>query len=29
MNIVELMSLWPGGASFGYMPKNGRAGSSG
>jgi hypothetical protein len=23
MNIVEKMSLWDGGTSFGYMPKSG------
>ena len=26
MNIVEQVSLWYGGASFGYMPKNDIAG---
>jgi hypothetical protein len=29
MNIVEQVSLWHGGASFGYIPKSGIAGSSG
>jgi hypothetical protein len=29
MNIVEHVPLWPGGASFGYIPKTGIAGSSG
>jgi hypothetical protein len=29
MNIVELVSLWYVGASFGYMPKSGITGSSG
>jgi hypothetical protein len=29
MNIVEHVPLWYGGASFGYMPKTGKAGSSG
>ena len=29
MNIVEHVPLWHGGASFGYMFKNGIAGSSG
>jgi hypothetical protein len=29
MNIVEHMLLWPGGASFGNIPKSGIAGSSG
>ena len=29
MNIVEHMPLWHGGASFGYILKNGIAGSSG
>ena len=29
MNIVEHVPLWHGGASFGYMPKSGIAGSSG
>jgi hypothetical protein len=29
MNIVEHVPLWYGGASFGYMPKRGIAGSSG
>jgi hypothetical protein len=29
MNIVEHVSLWYGGASFGYMTKSGIAGSSG
>ena len=29
MNIVEHMPLWHGGASFGYIPKSGIAGSSG
>jgi hypothetical protein len=29
MNIVEHMSLWQGGASFGYISKSGIAGSSG
>jgi hypothetical protein len=29
MNIVEDVPLWYGGASFGYMPKSGIAGSSG
>jgi hypothetical protein len=29
MNIAEHMPLWHGGASFGYMPKSGIAGSSG
>jgi hypothetical protein len=29
MNMVEHMSLWYGGASFGYMPKSGIVGSSG
>ncbi|MQL00639.1 DUF3704 domain-containing protein [Escherichia coli] len=25
MNIVEQVSLWDGGASFGYMPRSGIA----
>ena len=29
MNIVEHVPLWHGGASFGYIPKSGIAGSSG
>jgi hypothetical protein len=29
MNIVEPVSLWYGGASFGYMPRSGIAGFSG
>ena len=29
MNIVELVSLWHSGTSFGYIPNNGIAGSSG
>ena len=29
MNIVKHMPLWHGGASFGYIPKSGIAGSSG
>jgi hypothetical protein len=29
MNIVEHLPLWHGGASFGYIPKSGIAGSSG
>jgi hypothetical protein len=29
MNKMEHKSLWYGGASFGYMPKSGIAGSSG
>ena len=29
MNIVEHVSLWHGGASFGYIPKNGISGSLG
>jgi hypothetical protein len=29
MNIVELVPLWHVGASFGYIPKSGIAGSSG
>ena len=29
MNIVEYVPLWHGGASFGYVPKSGIAGSSG
>jgi hypothetical protein len=29
MNIVEHIPLWHGGASFGYIPKSGIAGSSG
>ena len=29
MNIVDQVSLWHGGASFGYIPKSGIAGSSG
>ena len=29
MNIVELVPLWHGGASFGYIPKSDMAGSSG
>ena len=29
MNIVEHVSLWYGGASFGYMPRSGITGSSG
>jgi len=29
MNIVECIPLWDGGASFGYMPRSGIAGSSG
>jgi hypothetical protein len=29
INIVENMRLWHGGASFGYMSKSGRDGSSG
>jgi hypothetical protein len=29
MNIVELVPLWHGGASFVYIPKSGIAGSSG
>jgi hypothetical protein len=29
MNIVEHVPLWHGGASFGYFPKSGIAGSSG
>jgi hypothetical protein len=29
MNVVEYVPLWHGGASFGCMPKNGKAGSSG
>ena len=29
MNIVEHVPLWHGGASFGYMPKNGIVGFSG
>jgi hypothetical protein len=29
MNIVEHVSLWHGEASFGYIPRNGIAGSSG
>jgi hypothetical protein len=29
MNIVEHVSLWYGGASFGYIYRNGIAGSSG
>ena len=29
MNIVKHLSLWHGGASFGYIPKSGIAGSSG
>ena len=29
MNIVEHMPFWHGGASFGYIPKSGIAGSSG
>jgi hypothetical protein len=28
MNIVELVPLWHGGASFGYIPKSGIAGFS-
>jgi hypothetical protein len=28
MNIVEHVPLWHGGASFGYIPKSGIAGSS-
>jgi hypothetical protein len=27
MNIVEHVSLWDGGASFGYMPRSGIDGS--
>ena len=27
MNIVEQVSLWDGGASFGYIPRSGIAGS--
>jgi hypothetical protein len=27
MNTVEQVSLWDGGASFGYMPRSGIAGS--
>jgi hypothetical protein len=29
MNIVEYMPLWHGGPSFGFIPKNGIAASSG
>ena len=29
MNVVEDVSLWYGGASFGYMPSSGIAGSLG
>jgi hypothetical protein len=29
MNIVEHVSLWHGGSSFGYIPKSGIAASSG
>ena len=29
MNIVEYVAPWYGGASFGYIPKSGIAGSSG
>jgi hypothetical protein len=29
MNIVDQVSLWHGGASFGYIPKSGVTGSSG
>ena len=29
MNIVEYVAPWYGGASFGFIPKSGKAGSSG
>ena len=29
ISLVEHVPLWHGGASFGYMPRSGRAGSSG